>query len=70
MFITCYKICTITDEQSKLYALLYEQNKSIFKKESIELLSNQILEHQLNNAEKNKSILSSRLSQIDLDGDL
>ena len=67
---TCYKICAITDEQSKLYNMLYQQNKSILERESFKLLANQIIESQPNNAEKNKSILASRLRQIDLTRDL
>lgn len=70
VFMACYKICAITDEQSKLYHMLYQQNKSILERESFKLLASQIIEQQVNNVEKNKSILSSRLSQIDLDGDL
>lgn len=65
VFITCYKICTITEANSKLYAILYKQNCSIFKRESIELLSNQILEYQTRNSEKNKSMLSSRMHALD-----
>lgn len=65
VFITCYRLCTITEANSKLYAVLYEQNCAIFKRESIELLSNQILEYQTNNSEKNKSTLSARMNTLD-----
>lgn len=64
IFITCYRLCTISEENSKMYNILYQQNYAIFKNQTIELLSNQILEYQQDNREKNKKILSSRLEQF------
>lgn len=64
VFLTCYRIAQITEKESKLCNLLYQQNKQIFNNQSIELLSNQMIEIIKRNNEKNKSTLTARFNQL------
>lgn len=62
MFSACYKLCQLTAEQSEIYRILYQQNKAILNKESITLLSNQIIDRHVQ--KNNKLALSTRLNQM------
>lgn len=70
MFTACYKLCKLTSEQTEIYRMLYQQNKAILNKESITLLSNQIVDVAAIDGVKknaNKLALHHRLNQMNFE---